>query len=329
MFVADSIVAVCGSGATGTSAVTDFLGGYKSCMLIPQEPSFFRETEGGYSIYKLIKDNMFLRCIMFNNSRLSYNERLSEILERLVPRVNDALLKVECVRKFHYSKVYKFEKDPSTLQNGLLNVYLKFLNSLVEDHVFMEHDGFISVSGKILPALLRKQTFIKFWKGFMDSYFLEWSSYLGIEEPSKVIILNEFYYCDQNSVKDYSLLYKNLQIVWLIRDPRDSFFSWRKHNWISEKKVDDFIAFYRSLNNPVKEIPNQLLVVRFEDFILEHERTAQKILDFLKIPNATKINGNCVYQNVDSLKNIGQYKTYPNQDVMNYIATELKEYLYE
>lgn len=326
-----SVVSVCGSGAAGVSAVTDFLGGYNDLMLIPQENSLFRETGGVYSLYKLVKGGipLFLKRILFNSLMCSYDSEFSNCLTKLVSCINVALPKIELVQKFHYSKIYKFEKDTSTLRNNLLDIYLKFLNSLVKTPVFIGHDGFISISGKVSPILLREQTLLKCFKEYIDSYFFEWSQYFEINEPKKMVVLNEFYYCDQNSVKDYSLFYKNLQIIWLIRDPRDSFFSWRKHNWISEEDVDNFVTFYRTLNDPIKEISNKLIVIRFEDFVFEHTKTAQKILDFLKIPNATKINGNCVYKNVDSFKNVGQYKSYPNQHVMNYIASELKEYLYE
>ena len=69
------------------------------------------------------------------------------------------------------------------------------------------------------------------------------------------------------------------------------------------------------------------LVVRFEDFVLNHEREVDRICDFLEISKANIDRS--VYDINYSRSRIGLWKQYPNQEVMKYIASELKEYLYE
>jgi hypothetical protein len=61
---------------------------------------------------------------------------------------------------------------------------------------------------------------------------------------------------------------------------------------------------------------------------LKHEETSQKILDFVGISKDSKIL-NPKYNVDDSKKNVGRWKTYPNQKIMDRIAVELKDYLYE
>ena len=68
-------------------------------------------------------------------------------------------------------------------------------------------------------------------------------------------------------------------------------------------------------------------MVSFEDFVLHHEREVDRICNFLgtKKENIDR----SVYDINYSKSRIGLWKSYPNQQLMNFIASELKDYLYE
>ncbi|MDR1551245.1 MAG: hypothetical protein LBS14_01015 [Holosporaceae bacterium] len=74
-------------------------------------------------------------------------------------------------------------------------------------------------------------------------------------------------------------------------------------------------------------IIKKILSIRFEDFVLKHEETAREMLSFIGISKDSRAT-NPRYKVEDSRKNIGLWKSYPNQKVIDRIATELKDYLF-
>ena len=99
--------------------------------------------------------------------------------------------------------------------------------------------------------------------------------------------------------------------------------SFVNRNSFRDEDVNNFIEEYRwkcaDLHNTK--------IIRFEDFVLHHEETIDDICNFLQISKCDICKS--VYDIEYSKSRIGLWKKYPNQDVMNRIAIELKEYLYE
>jgi hypothetical protein len=154
---------------------------------------------------------------------------------------------------------------------------------------------------------------------------------ISLTEPSKFVV-NNFFEPESmrgNNFEKLSSFFEGLKVIFVTRDPRDQYVSQNKRCYVADERVDDFIRLSKELS--WRDFPHKhknMMDIRFEDFISNHEKTSQKILDFIGISKDSRIN-NHKYNIEDSKKNIGQWKSYPNQKVMDKIAEELKDYLYE
>ena len=93
--------------------------------------------------------------------------------------------------------------------------------------------------------------------------------------------------------------------------------------------IDDFIKRYRILKeNVVDDINSNVLRIRYEDFILNHNVTATKILNHIGLNNPVT-NENTRFNVYDSMKNIGIWKKYKDLDEIILIHKELGEYCYQ
>lgn len=117
--------------------------------------------------------------------------------------------------------------------------------------------------------------------------------------------------------------FKNHKILLITRDPRDQYLE------ISHFKkgysIMGFIDWYKEMQNRLKMIRNEnILKIRFEDFVNDNENYQNIICNFLKISN--KVNSD--YKVNLSKKNIGKFKDKENKNKIQLIENHLKDFLY-
>ena len=142
-------------------------------------------------------------------------------------------------------------------------------------------------------------------------------------------------------------LFENAKQIIVQRDPRDIYASlsiikdahipkyevdsnWKLKKNMLGKSVDLFInrqvQYYRNLN--INNDNDKVLRLRYEDIILNYNKTLLKIYDFLQeTPMVHKRKGEFFKPELSS-KNIGLWKKFPNQTEISKIENELKVYCY-
>jgi len=135
-----------------------------------------------------------------------------------------------------------------------------------------------------------------------------------------------------------------LILVW--RDPRDIYVSTKvgdMHMPSDEKnygitKLHKSFTLSDNVNNFVKrqrillsqcsfENTNRILNLKFEDIVYNFENSVKEIGDLLKIDLNDIDNIRKKVNPEDSKKNIGMWKNYQNQDEIDFIKTELNDYM--
>ena len=161
-------------------------------------------------------------------------------------------------------------------------------------------------------------------------------------DTKDVVLLN-------NALDHFSLLrktasYLNIKTVFVKRDPRDIWISlfgkqktyspkWERSSWSDAIKtklwpedIDDFIQQYSLTMERLNSFPANVLVVNYEDLVLETSEELERICNFLSIPKldskkaitiASRSTGNVMLNSKE------------NSSDLNRIKLDLSKYLYE
>lgn len=93
--------------------------------------------------------------------------------------------------------------------------------------------------------------------------------------------------------------------------------------------VLEFVKWYKWYAERYLSVNNKdLLLIRFEDFVLNYDKVSKEITKFIGLPLTKQIKKNAFFNPDISKNNIGIYKTYEDQNAIEYIAKNLKKYLY-
>jgi hypothetical protein len=176
------------------------------------------------------------------------------------------------------------------------------------------------IKGSLRQKRTPKQEFIDLARKYIDDIF-------NLITSKNVMVMCNSTYGEQR------IFFNATKGIFSTRDPRDTYTSLQKRlsrvngvthfGTFTDETIDAYINMYRSLNN----VSDEELLIRFEDFVLNHEKTTDNICDFLDI--SKKNIDTSTYDIEYSKTRIGLWKSYPNQAVMEKIAVELKDYLYE
>lgn len=166
-----------------------------------------------------------------------------------------------------------------------------------------------------------------------------------LQEGEKVIVLHNTF---EPFNPSYGInLFENAKQIIVQRDPRDIYASlsiikdayrpeyetdsnWKLKKNMLGNNIDLFIKrqvqYYRNLNT--KNDNNKILRLRYEDIILNYNKTLLKIYDFLEeTPMVHKRKGEFLKPELSS-KNIELWKKFPNQTEISKIKNELGIYCY-
>ena len=127
--------------------------------------------------------------------------------------------------------------------------------------------------------------------------------------------------------EESSIFFKNKKIVLITRDPRSIFASMKKRGSLSYPghNVDLFIKWYKDIIKDYAKIKNNrnLIKIKYENFILNHEKESKKLLNFLNIKNLKKKK----FDISKSKENIFKAKIYLTNRELKLIERKLKKYL--
>lgn len=187
-----------------------------------------------------------------------------------------------------------------------------------------------------------------------DEFNTKASAYIDslFNEPEKnnnrTVVFNNAFEA-YNPVRALDIL-RNSKSIIVTRDPRDVYVSGQSAHRVKKEDrhlqakendglnksflaTDDlglFIERYRLyMKNVYKGTDPRVLVLRFEDVVTDYENTVKKILSFLEIDSKPHLTPKKYFDPGKSIKNIGGWKNFSDQESVNIISKELKAYLWE
>ena len=132
--------------------------------------------------------------------------------------------------------------------------------------------------------------------------------------------------------------FQSIKMIIVDRDPRDTFVDVinRKVNFflgeqlIEQENANIFVKdFLKRREDQIKHLKDKrILLLRFEDLVLNYEESLTKIYNFLEINAENHILKGKYFNPEISKKNIGLWKNFSNKKPLNFIAKNLSDYLH-
>ena len=217
---------------------------------------------------------------------------------------------------------------------------------LLEDSLLSRAIKKIKLKAKATDSLLSPiylvdgQEFSKKCSAFVHKLFAR-----HMTSDKKLLTLNN---CFDAFDPERSLnLIENSKSIIVYRDPRDVFVSGlnaskvqksedRKlqafdNNGINKSFLggDNIQTFIKRQNLYFSKLykgkDSRVKLIRFEDFVLNHKKIKQEILDFLELTPQQQTQKETLFRVEKSAQNIGIWKQYSNADEINYIVKNLEE----
>lgn len=299
------LVAIDGiAGFAGSSAITDFLGEFSNVTSLggvdmqenPDrgaensfECDFFRDSHGVYELEKI--------CY-FEDDRIQ-DGAIRDFL-KLVQKNNDC-------------------KNISFYQDSYLIKTRNFLNELIDYTVDWDYP-LLNYFVKKLTVPQYRRIASKYLKSLLETIpseeYLVMDNMASITNPKKDVLSGYF---------------GNTKILASCRDPRDIYTAARNlpgNDWVpKDPKV--FVKWYENYWNKFQYKKNKnVLLIRFEDFVFNYDKTSKKITKFLGLSESTHLNKRKYFNPEVSKNNIGIYKNYADQSAIKYIEKNLNKLLY-
>lgn len=164
----------------------------------------------------------------------------------------------------------------------------------------------------------------------------------------KIVVFNNAFEAF-NPIRSLNIL-KNSKSIIVVRDPRDVYVSGQSAQTLKKEDrnlqakendglsksflaTDDLQVFVERYRLYAKHVYDgndpRVLVLRFEEVVTNYESTVTRLLNFLELDTRSHINPKKHFDPAKSIKNIGKWKQFSDQESINIIASELKDYLWE
>ena len=251
-----NLITIDGSGASGSSAVTDFLAEFLSCTVLggvdarenPErgienqyEVDFFRDVNGLQELEKICySNNKRIKCNAINNYL------------RLIATY--------------------YKKNHAIYNDFFLSATKKFILDIV-DFVNIYKDG----TKEYYP----KELTVSAYRTIANNYI-----HRVLESiPSKDnLVLDAAMSINEPNIKLLTDYWGNFKLIYVWRDPRDIYVTGRNLDdcdWIP-KDPEIFVKWYlRDCPKYIEKKDNSLLTIRFEDFVFNYENVTKQIVDFI------------------------------------------------
>ncbi len=190
--------------------------------------------------------------------------------------------------------------------------------------------------------LIDSENFDKNVQIYLESLFLE-----IVNKDTNFVVLNNGIE-PFNPVSGLNMLGKDSRQIVVLRDPRDIYVSGKGHDqntdpellapdndgtnksFLASDNLDLFIRRHQNFcKNLYKKKHDDILIIWFEDLVLDYKNTQNKILDFLKIDSKNHRLQLKHFDPKKSEKSIMIWKKYSKQDEVYEIAKKLDDFLYK
>ena len=224
----------------------------------------------------------------------------------------------------------------------LVEKKLKIQDSIAEDDAFKYKEAYRADYKNLMSPYLMgkrdnrycyyiKDLKIKEYRKLAKIFLLDFFN--SIESKENLVL--DYGLCDYEAdfdkYQDYVGDYKYITVY---RDPRDVYMTGilLDESWMP-KDVEDFCIWYNDKNKNLDKYINsndpRQLVLRFEDLVLNYDKSLSVILDFLNIDKSHHITPKKHFRPEYSIKNIALYKNAKNKKAIDTIEAHLRDYCYD
>ena len=312
-----NIVSIQGFGFSGSGAVVDYLREFSNCLVLGSidtegsvakgkrhvngEIDFLRHAGGLFEFENYVNDNnpfskdaLIKRFILLVNSESIFHEKRMEVL----------------INRF-YNQLIDFEID--TRGHDDFNWHLANILSPDSKIKVMKPlclDDYRDLCRRLLTSMLN----------------------LFHKEKYSYLVLDQFCSDGNFDFKKYRTYIPNLKIIFVYRDPRDTYaYSIMKNiTWIPHDNVEKFVKWYKNAKYKLDFYSRDFLLIRFEDLVMNYEKTTKMIVEYLDMQMGFHTYPHSCFLPEESAKNIAIWKRLEGkEDDLEIIKTELSEYCYE
>lgn len=313
-----NIISTVGYGHSGSSAVLDLLKEIDNIHVINAEADFIRRSGGFYDIGEKFKSRnkaTFNKAIrdFYLLIDFFYKEYINEIcnkseIEEFRNICNNFIENITSLKiktKIEASLFGNGHVANSKIINHFKNIIELRCNFKKKPKIIRE---LLRIKSQIYRFLLSKKTYDE--EIFLHKFLylqkdISYQEYLKIAQESIESLIKAL--LDKNIEKKYIALdqilpdtlkhtlhcleyFNDIKIISVYRDPRDSYVQSLDLNaeWMFSNTVENFIDFYR-YNNFLEIDDKRVLHIRFEDLVVNYDKTTKIIYDFLNISKDNNI----------------------------------------
>lgn len=341
------IINVTGTGHSGSTAITSWLNDYNNCVSLKNwECGLFRSDGGIIELSNMLLSGdiflqnaslaRFINLVERTEIELRFQKLEKDVSKQFRDMSDNFLNSLLIERRPPWAHVFdaynlgkigmrcKIYSYPNT---SLKNILINFLVKVAEKinggyHIATEYNYDSPRNDIFYVKALSEDSLLRLAKEYLRNFFE-----LFTEKDEQLVVAPCFVCVETiNNYRKCERFFDDLKSIFVLRDPRDCFVSYVNSGYFNETQIDDFCAKYLY---SVREYPfnySGIISISFEDFILKHEEIKKKILDFIGMSEDTLVKIP-KYKIEESKQNIGKWKKYSNQKVMDQIAIKLEKYL--
>lgn len=339
------VITCTGYGYTGSSVITDFLKEFDCCRPLGEtEYTIMHEPNGISDLeYRLVE----------NNNRYSVDYGVLKF-KALVERLSGTKSRPGIYEKTFKHKFRKISEDyisklvqvsflgnweidyiEASLKKKILHRILDKFRRMYLDILRIDYGEkppfFDSMlyERKMCYSYFDKDEFYKTTERYLEALFSE----IDDIDQYEYLVFDQL--VPSANISRYFNYYRAMKVIVVDRDPRDIFILNRekwKANWIPND-LDTYIKWFRSIREHLKhesEDANQVLRIRFEDFVYKYDETSKRIMSFLELTNEHHTKQKQYFNPDLSIKNTRTWNTYTAYiGDLNTIKMELPEFCYD
>lgn len=326
-----SIVCVTGFGHSGSGAVVDLLSEYKGVEVIG-----FVDKNGSLRKSTDLEFNLLRATGGLFSMETQYQD-------------NGAFLRGDAIRMFLRLVAYLHLEVGGRFNNEFLSVTREFLDKLLvpSPNIVLGGRGrlcgyngrnHLSVCGTAGARLIWgdcgvqrvfsiRQLSVSEFRSFAHEYV--WKV-LDILTSEQMIVLDQAVSDCTADIAKYRDYMRPLKCIAVYRDPRDSYATGRilKECWMAYDPKGYAELLRHSLEPYLKLHDKDFLMLRFEDLVMDYERTVAEIEGFLGLSSKAHVFPKASFDPAISAKNVGIYKTFCDQEAVSIVAKVIPECLY-
>lgn len=324
------IITCAGYGATGSSAITDYLKEFEDIYCIQEfEFRFLQDPYG-------IRDLEY--ALLENNHRLNTSFYIKKFIEYINFLSKSKVYSYEKYFKGSFKKLsLEYIKNLGILEwNGYWhqdiiesnffkrNIY--YLQRVIQKYILQKKEGGGSFIKCKMYYSYPKTIFHECTKKYLESLFEKITEGMDYN----IIALDQL--LPPDNLKKYLNYFYNIKVVVVDRDPRDIYLLnqeiW-KEKWIPSQDLELFIKWFKEIRRNKEKNSKNVLNINFEDLIYKYEETSEILDKFLELNKEKHIKKKKYFNPEISIKNTKIWEKYKKYEKnIKKIEKELKQYCY-